>query len=117
MLCAQNSYADAGEQGSKPLACAAYGAPKTSAVLGSWTLRQRDDSADWQGPWTIDFKADGTWTQSDKFAGYWCQSGDTLIFGFASTPRTTYRGTLGAKSIQGIESWEGGGTGIFEATR
>jgi hypothetical protein len=100
-----------------PLACGVYEPQPNSPALAKWTLRQRDDGADWTGPWTIEFKADGTWTQDGAKAGSWCQNGDTIIFGFPNSVRTTYRGAVGVTSIQGVESWDGGGTGIFEATR
>ncbi len=101
----------------KPTACSTYTANSSSKAVGLWSLKQRDDGQDWSGPWDISFKPDGSWAQGDTSVGYWCQKDDMIFFGFSDDPHTTYRGLLGSASIQGVESWNGGGTGIFEATK
>lgn len=106
-----------GEQPVKPTACEFYKPDAKSKLIGKWSLKQRDDGQDWSGPWDIEFRADGSWSQIEGEGGYWCQDGKSIFFGFESDPHTTYRGELSHDKATGTESWNGGGTGIFEITR
>jgi|JI10StandDraft_1071094.scaffolds.fasta_scaffold339510_2 hypothetical protein len=106
-----------GEQPAKPTACEIYQFDAKSKLIGKWSLKQRDDGQDWSGPWDVEFRGDGTWSQVEAEGGYWCQDGKLIFFGFEADPHTTYRGELGNDKATGTESWNGGGTGIFEITR
>ncbi len=108
---------DDAPQPTKPTACDAYQPDAKSKLVGKWSLKQRDDGQDWSGPWDIEFRADGTWSQIGGDGGYWCQTGKSIFFGFQDDPHTTYRGELGGDKATGTESWNGGGTGIFEIKR
>jgi hypothetical protein len=105
------------EQPAKPTACEFYKFNAKSKLIGKWSLKQRDDGQDWSGPWDIEFRADGSWSQIEGEGGYWCQEGKSIFFGFEADPHTTYRGELSGDKATGTESWNGGGTGIFEITR
>jgi hypothetical protein len=105
------------EQPVKPTACEFYTPDPRSKLLGKWSLKQRDDGQDWAGPWDIEFRTDGTWSQIEGEGGYWCQDGKSVFFGFEADPHTTYRGELSDDKVTGTESWNGGGTGIFEILR
>ena len=108
---------DEAAQPTKPTACETYQPDAKSKLVGKWSLRQRDDGQDWSGPWDIEFHTDGTWSQIGGDGGFWCQSGKSIFFGFQDDPHTTYRGELGGDKADGTESWNGGGTGIFEIKR
>jgi hypothetical protein len=102
----------------KPTACETYKPDPKSKAVGRWSLRQRDDGQDWAGPWDIELRANGSWTQASENAGFWCQDDKLIVFGFSEDPHTTYRGEIGLSGkFKGIESWNGGGTGIFEAEK
>ena len=103
--------------GTKPKACATYSYSATSKAIGTWYLRQKDDAGNWSGPWTVVFNTNGTWSENGIIEGSWCQNGDTIWFGFSDSPHTMYRGVIGNKTIQGIESWDELGTGTFELYR
>lgn len=101
----------------KPTACDTYQFDAKSRLIGQWSLKQHDDGQDWSGPWDIEFRADGTWSQIGGEGGYWCQDEKSIFFGFEADPHTTYRGELSGDKATGTESWNGGGTGIFELSR
>ena len=101
----------------KPGACEIYAFDAKSKLIGKWSLKQRDDGHAWSGPWDIEFRDDGTWSQMEGEGGYWCQNGKSIFFSFETEPHTTYRGELGHDKAAGTESWNGGGTGIFEIAR
>lgn len=111
------AYAEHGAGALKPGACSKYTWSSASKVIGTWYLRQKDDSGDWSGPWTVVFNANGTWSENGTVEGSWCQNGDMIFFGFSEDPNTMYRGTVYNRTVQGEESWNQLGTGIFELTR
>lgn len=69
------------------------------------------------GPWDIELTSDGKFLEAGASVGVWCSQGDLVIFGFNSSPYTAYRATLSANALTGHQSWDGGGTGTFEAVR
>jgi hypothetical protein len=105
------------EPAAKPLACEIYQFDAKSKLIGQWSLKQRDDGQDWSGPWDIEFRNNGTWSQLNGDGGYWCQDEKSIFFSFETDPHTTYRGELSGDKATGTESWNGGGTGIFEISR
>jgi hypothetical protein len=88
-------------------------------IVGSWSLRQRDDdTGEWTGPWVNEFRRDGTFLQAGSVVGRWCViDNNVYLFGFDEDPHTTYRGTYTGSSFIGTEYWDGGNTGTFELRR
>lgn len=91
----------------------------TAPILGTWSARELDDnSTDWTGPFTFAFLENGTWTSDGDHAGSWCiRSDGILLFSFDDAPHTAFRAQVNARRLTGYESWDNGGTGLFEAQR
>ena len=104
-----------------PIGCTNAPPTPNAPILGTWTIRYRDDGADWNtSNITQVFQGDGTWTENGRTAGRWCMLGDLLLWSWDEDPFATFRATYDAGSpgrLTGTESWNGAGTGIIELTR
>lgn len=101
-----------------PTGCQGISVDRNSPVIGRWTLGQDDDGPQARaGGWTVAFKKDGTFVEDGEAGGSWCVVDGVLLFSFDEAPHTTYRGAVNARSIRGTESWDGGGTGVFDLQR
>ncbi|WP_395646797.1 hypothetical protein [Terricaulis sp.] len=111
----------AGNALAAPIGCANAPAAPNAPILGTWTVRYRDDGADWNtGNIAQTFLSNGTWTENGRSAGRWCMLDDLVLWSWDEDPFATFRATYNANNpdvLTGTESWNGAGTGIIELTR
>lgn len=108
-----------------PYGCTQPGATTPADATGQWRVRGRDDGGDydaWADIAPIVLAADGTFSEvgfeDGAAVGRWCVRGNVLLWGFDSSPKTTYRVILdGQPVMRGTLSFDGGGTGETEIRR
>lgn len=108
----------AGTAQADPRGCARGIVDANAPVIGTWVARLKDDeSENWESAGTNEFRPDGSFYQRGIRGGSWCMVGDIFLYAFDDAPHTVYRGTVDGDVITGTQSWDGAGTGIFEARR